>query len=154
MRLKPSTYLVIMAAMLLALTAVSAQSSLESLKNQLRALDQQAAKAILKRDEKLIARFFTEDSITNNPRNGQTFGSKGVIEAARMGVIDYHSFERNEESVQVYGNTAILMGSETVVWRGKDGQPGETVRRRYTNVWMKQGREWRIVARHANIICP
>ena len=134
---------------------VYAQSaSDEKLKESLRALDLQAAEAILKRDERLIARFFTEDSITNNPRNSQTLGSKGVIEAARTGVIDYHSFERKVESIQIYGNTAILMGSETVVWRGRDGQPGETVRRRYTNVWMKRGRVWRIVARHANVICP
>lgn len=115
----------------------------------LRDLDLKAAEAILKRDEKAIARFFTVDSIVNNPRNGLTHGSAGVIEAARTGVIDYRSFERNVESIQLLGNTAILMGSEIVV-----SNNGDKVLRRYTNIWMKRGREWKIVARHANIICP
>lgn len=118
-------------------------------KEMLRDLDLKAAEAILKRDEKAIARFFTVDSIVNNPRNGLTHGSAGVIEAARTGVIDYKSFERNVESIQLLGNTAILMGSEIVV-----SNNGDKVLRRYTNIWMKRGREWKIVARHANIICP
>ena len=137
----------------LAAVAVAQSSSEAALKERLRMLDQQAAEAILKRDEKQIARFFTEDSVINNPRNSLTQGNKGVIEAARTGVIDYYSFERLVESIQIHGNTAILMGSETVVWRDNDGKPGETVRRRYTNIWIKRGREWRIVARHANVIC-
>ena len=117
-------------------------------KETLRELDLKAAEAILKRDEKEIARYFTADSVTNNPRNSLTIGSDGVIEAARTGLIDYKSFERKVESIQILGNTAILMGSESVVWNN-----GRSVARRYTNVWMKRGKTWQIVARHANIIC-
>ena len=129
--------------------SVNAQSSSDaSLKDSLRELDLKAGEAILKRDEKEIERYFTADSVTNNPRNGLTHGSGGVMETARTGLIDYKSFERNAESIQILGTTAILMGSETVVWNN-----GETVRRRYTNVWMKRGGHWKIVARHANVIC-
>ena len=119
----------------------------------LRKLDLEAALAIQEKDEARIARFFTKESVTNNPRNGLTLGSAGVIEAARTGVINYLSLDRKIESVQILGNTAILMGSETVVMRANDNGPGETIRRRYTNIWMKTGKNWQIVARHANIIC-
>lgn len=118
------------------------------LKETLRELDLKAAEAILKRDEKEIARYFTADSVTNNPRSSLTIGNSGVIEAARTGLIDYKSFDRKVESIQILGNTAILMGSENVVWNN-----GDTVQRRYTNIWMKQGKVWQIVARHANVIC-
>lgn len=127
-----------------------ANSKLEA---TLRKLDLEAALAIQEKDEAGIAKFFTKESVTNNPRNGLTLGSAGVIEAARTGVINYHSLDRKIESVQILGKTAILMGSETVVMKGTDNRPGETIRRRYTNIWMKTGRDWQIVARHANIIC-
>lgn len=120
---------------------------------EIRRLDLEAARAIQQKDEKAIARYFTENSVTNNPRNGLTLGSKGVIEAARTNLIDYSSFDRIIESVQVLGNTAVVMGSETVVFRNTAFQAGATIRRRYTNVWMKTGKNWQIVARHANIIC-
>ena len=131
----------------------SAFPQAEDLEAKIRRLDLEAAKAIQAKDERAIKRFFTADSVTNNPRNGLTRGNAGVIEAASSNLIDYHSFERNIESVQLLGDTAIVMGNEVVVFRAKDGGPGETVRRRYTNIWMKRGKEWVIVARHANIVC-
>ncbi len=124
-----------------------------ALEAEIRRLDLEAAKAILNKDEALIARFFTKDSVTNNPRNGLTLGSQGVIDAARANVIHYHSFDRVIESVQIRGGVAIVMGNEKVVMKAPDGKPGEIVKRRYTNIWMKKGRLWQIVARHANVIC-
>lgn len=125
----------------------------ELLEAEIRRLDREAAKAILDKDEKLIERFFAKDSITNNPRNSLTFGSDGVIEAAQTNVINYYSFDRTIESLQLRGNVAIVMGSEKVVMKTSDGKPAQTVNRRYTNIWMKKNKVWRIVARHANVIC-
>lgn len=129
------------------------QTANRELEETLRKLDLEAARAILEKDEPRIARFFTKDSVTNNPRNGLTFGSGGVIEAAKTGLINYLSFDRKTESVQILGSTAILMGNETLVTKGSDNGPVETLHRRYTNIWMKTGKNWQIVARHANIIC-
>jgi ketosteroid isomerase-like protein len=120
---------------------------------ELRQFDLAAAKAVLEKDEKGIAHYFTKDSVTNNPRNGLTIGSDGVIQAARANLIDYQTFERVVESVQILGNTVVIMGHEKVVMNGNGGNEGETIRRRYTNVWMKTRDGWRIVARHANVIC-
>jgi hypothetical protein len=39
-----------------------------------------------------------------------------------------------------------------VVMKDPAGGPGQTVKRRYTNVWMNTDKNWQIVARHANII--
>ena len=136
--------------LLVGLTGAQTPQTVEA---ELRRLDLAAAKAILEKDEKAIARYFTEDSVTNNPRNDLTRGSAGVIDAARTNVIDYHSFERAIESIQVLGNTAVIMGNETVVMKGAGGAAGQTIRRRYTNIWMKTGKHWQIVARHANVIC-
>lgn len=132
--------------------AVAEPPTVAETENELRRLDIDAAKAILNKDETAIGRYFASDAATNNPRGGLTLGSRGVIELFRTGIIDYLSFDREIENVQVHGNTAVVMGNETVVTKAKNGGPGETVRRRYTNVWMRRGASWVIVARHANVI--
>ncbi|HSU25159.1 MAG TPA: nuclear transport factor 2 family protein, partial [Pyrinomonadaceae bacterium] len=81
--------------------AAAAQSRNAAIEKEIRRLDLEAANAVLNKDEKAIARFFTSDSVTNNPRNGLTRGSAGVIDAAKSGLINYYSFDRTVESVQV-----------------------------------------------------
>jgi len=146
-------FMIIVCGLPLSAAAQTRGSSVKSVESELRQLDLAAAKAVLDKDEKAIARFFTKDSVTNNPRNGLTIGSRGVIEAARSNVINYRSFERVIESIQVLGKTAVIMGHETVVMVGNGGNAGAIIERRYTNIWMKNGNNWQIVARHANVIC-
>ena len=132
-----SILLIILCGISLSVSAQTGRSSVKNVEAELRRLDLAAAKAVLEKDEKAITRYFTKDSVTNNPRNGLTIGSDGIIQAARANVIDYRSFERVIESIQVLGNTVVIMGHETVVMNGNGGNAGETIRRRYTNVWMK-----------------
>jgi ketosteroid isomerase-like protein len=124
-----------------------------NIEQTIRNLDLEAAKAVLNHDENAISRYFAVNSVTNNPRNGLTKGSAGVIETAKAGLIEYYKFERVVESVQIIGNTAITMGQETIVAKNQMNGPGTEYRRRYTNVWMRIGRSWQIVARHASVIC-
>ena len=120
---------------------------------EIRRLDQAAAKAILERDDAGIDRYFAPDSVTNNPRGSQTVGNEGVKALFRSGIINYASFDRTIESINVHGNTAIVMGNETLTMRSEKGTTGTPIKRRYTNVWMRTGRDWKIIARHANVIC-
>ena len=71
-----------------------------------------------------------------------------VMQKARI------SMTRNSEKITFRGDFAFSMGSETIV--PGEGQPraGQTVNRRYTNIWMKQSDGWKLVARHANVVCP
>ena len=72
----------------------------------------------------------------------------------RNGTIDYTSFVREIETMLFHGNTVIVMGLETIQPVGKAALAGQTVRRRYTNFWMKRKGRWLLTARHANVICP
>ena len=60
---------------------------------------------------------------------------------------------RDIETIAFQGDTAIVMGKETVKPDGKAPGAGQTILRRYTNVWMKRDGKWLLIARHANIIC-
>jgi len=143
---------------LISISSVFSQSSepqrMSSVELEIRRLDLAEARAFKEKDKRLIEQFFAKNSVVNNPRNSLTFGSVGVVAATRLGASDYFSFDRNIESVQIYAKTAIVMGDETVVLKNETGGAGVTVRRRYTNIWMKTGKMWQIVARHANVICP
>jgi hypothetical protein len=44
------------------------------------------------------------------------------------------------------------MGAETVRPIGKAPLAGQTVKRRFTNIWSREGGTWRLIARHANVI--
>ena len=134
---------------------VFAKSSndLRKLEREVRLIDQAAAKAILEKDEGAIDIYFAPNSVTNNPRSGLTHGNEGVKTLMRSGVINYASFERTIEHVEIHGNTAIVMGNENLQMAAKDGKPGQIIKRRYTNIWMKSGGRWKIIARHANIVC-
>ena len=135
--------------------SVSSQSTdgLRKFEREIRLLDQAAAKAILERDEKAIDLYFAPKAVTNNPRSGLTYGNDGVKALFKSGVINYAAFERVIEHVEVHGKTAIVMGNETLTTAATGTQSGETVKRRYTNVWMKTGTRWQIVARHASVLC-
>src|SRR5215207_6452324 len=154
LRVLRETSICILSLFLWAGTA-AAQSNSERRKfeREVRLLDRAAAKAILERDEAAIERYFAPNSITNNPRGGVTYGNEGVKALFKSGVINYASFERSIEHIELHGNTVIVMGNETLTMVVKDGKPGDVIKRRYTNVWMKKGSKWQIIARHANVVC-
>jgi ketosteroid isomerase-like protein len=153
-----SRYYSLLSSVLILLVLSSAAASqdtgdLRKFEREVRLADQAAAKAILERDEAGVDLYFAPNSITNNPRGGLTLGNEGVKALFKTGVINYASFERVIEHVEIHGKTAIVMGNETLTTAGKDGKPGEPVKRRFTNVWTKNSGRWQIIARHASIVC-
>jgi hypothetical protein len=45
------------------------------------------------------------------------------------------------------------MGAEKVVPSGQSPDAGNTIHRRFTNVWMNEKGRWLLVARQASVIC-
>lgn len=132
-----------------------AQSSgRDSLETLIRRLDRAEAQGLLHRDSTALRRLWARDFTVNNPRNSITRGSDEVVALIRNGTIDYSSFARNIETMLFHGSTVIVMGSETITAVNKAPFAGQTVRRRFTHFWMRRDGEWRLVARHANVVCP
>lgn len=122
----------------------------DSVEQEIRRLDLKEADAVLRADFSTVAQLWATDLVVNNPFNQVVEGSKGLI---RTGTLTYSSFVRKIESVRVHGDTVFVMGLETVVPKGDSPGAGQTIHRRYTNVWMKRDGRWLLTARHANIIC-
>jgi ketosteroid isomerase-like protein len=119
-----------------------------AIEQEVRRLDLAHADAILRGDLAALDKIWTEDFKVNNP-----FNEVDKADRIRTGAVTYSSFLREPESVMVHGDTVIVMGRETVVPKGDSPEAGSTINRRYTNIWMKRSGRWRLVARHASVIC-
>jgi ketosteroid isomerase-like protein len=120
---------------------------------EIRRLEQMEVRAVLGKDAATLRTLWDKELVVNNPDN--------VVVTAKADPVDrpvMHqprtAFTRTVEKVTFRGDFAFSMGSETLV--PGDGQPraGQTVVRRYTNIWMRQPGGWKLVARHANVVCP
>ena len=147
-------------AVLLAVTtvAVVAQSA-GSDEATVRTLDDQERLAALKRDTAALNRLWSEQFTVNAPDNAVAIGKQAVLDTfVKSGIIDFASFDRNIEFMRVEGDFAVIMGAE--ILRPKTDAPsaglvaGQITRRRFTNIWKREGATWRLFWRHANVVAP
>ena len=131
---------------------VQTPESNSTLEAEIRNIDHQEAAAVLATDLPTLEKFWADDFTVNGPNNQILKGKTNALELVKSGVISYASFDREQESVLLYGNIAIIMGLETVEPKGISPFAGQTLRRRFTNIWMKQNDRWRLIARQATII--
>lgn len=123
----------------------------ENIEAEIKNLEQAEVKALQDKDTNTIKKLWDKDYIVNNPESKIVLAKpnpldRPVIQKTKV------SFTREVEKILINGDIAISMGNETVVPADGSNQ-GQTIRRRYTNIWMKKDGSWKLVARHANIIC-
>lgn len=119
---------------------------------EIKKLEQMEVQAILKKDTVTLLKLWDKDYVVNAPDNKINFAGKTTLDRPVMNRART-SFTRDVEAIVIRGNTVFAMGSETVVPENQSG-PQQAVKRRYTNIWMKQDGVWKLMARHANVICP
>lgn len=121
----------------------------QNIESEIRNLEQQEVEAILKKDTVMLLKLWDKDFVVNAPDNminfaGKTTLDRPVLKRPRV------SFTREVEHVIIRDDVVFSMGSETVI----SASALPPVKRRYTNIWMKQNGTWKLMARHANVICP
>lgn len=123
----------------------------------LRAADAEQMRIIVEEDAKAQQEFMHPNYMLNGPANVVKRKPELVAMLAR-GDIASEKFERKVEGVAITGNVGIVMGSETVTPAPNSNlgrlHPGQTLNRRYTNVFLWQGGRWRFLARQASIVSP
>ncbi len=123
----------------------------QNAETEIRKLEGEARDAILKKDTVALAKLYSPDFIVNSPANRiETF--QNVLARIRSGGLDRETFEKNIEKISFTNNVAIVMGNEVVTPKGKAADSGKTVKRRFTNVWVKNKTSWQLVARQSTII--
>ena len=122
-----------------------------SAEQEIRRLNVEEPEAFLRNDPKTLARLWSDDFVVTNPLN-KFVTKQQVLGMMTSGFLVITSYDRQLEYLHLYGDTAIVAGSETVTWGGKMPNAGKSEHLRFTAVWMKQAGRWQQVARHANII--
>ena len=125
-----------------------------ALKEEIRKLDLAHAGAIFKGDAAALDGLMDDDVTVNHPTNRIVKEKKELLDLIRKGVIRYTFFERVPETFLFFTDMVVVMGGETVVPAVGAPKAGQTLQRRYTNVWMKREGKWRLTVRHANNVCP
>ena len=120
-------------------------------------LDDQERIATLSRDLPAIERLWSEELTVNAPNNRVVVGRRAVLDTfVHAGIINFSLFERRIEHIRADGPYVFIMGLETV--KPITDAPsaglvaGQTVERRFTNIWRNEDGTWRLFARHANVI--
>ena len=147
--------LLLLLSLSLGVTAMA--QSRNAVEDHVRALDDEERRATLARDVAAIERLWSEDFFVNAPNNRVVVGREATLDAfVRSGIIDFARFDRAVEHVHVSEGFVFVMGLETVM--PKNDAPsaglkaGQTVQRRFTNIWKNENGAWRLFARHANVI--
>lgn len=125
-----------------------------AIENLITDLEQKSVKAILDSDTMTLKKMWAPEFTVNTPRNDIAQNRDEVLRIQGAGLINYSSFTRTIEKIQVQKDVAITMGYETYVPKENLANAGQLVKRRFINVWMKQNGQWQHIARQASIICP
>ena len=114
---------------------------------EIRAAEEEGRRAFLDRDiERLDAAWF-DDFVVNSPIN-RVIEKDLTLQLLRAGTIAHATLEADIETMMRHENIVIVMGSEVV----RNKPDGPIIRRRFTNVWLATDGNWRLLARHANVI--
>jgi ketosteroid isomerase-like protein len=118
---------------------------------EIRRLYDREHELLLRRDFDAQGRFYPDDFVVTNPFN-MFIDKPKVMERLRADIIKYSTYERGYDHFRRYGDTAVMIGSETVVPTPDANRPdaGKTVHRRFTEVWVRRGGTWQKVVRHAS----
>jgi hypothetical protein len=135
--------------------SVSHAQNKESLDTTIRTLEQLVVRGILAADTNMLKQVWAPAFMVNTPRNTIAENRDAVFAIQRGGLIDYRSFERIIEKMEIQDNIVVTMGYETYVPNKNlpEAKAGQTVKRRFTNVWMNKNGQWLQIARHASVIC-
>jgi len=114
-------------------------------------IERALTRAILADDADAFAAAFAADCVVHAPNNKINTAADSVA-LMRAGIIAYSSFERRIEHTGRLGDLIVTMGEETMVPKGRAPHAGKTVRRRFTDIWGRDGGTWKLKLRQATVV--
>src|SRR5580700_6031134 len=110
---------------------------------QILALHEAGDRALMSADLTMLAQIFADDYVQYN-ESGQPFTKQDVLNNFKTGAIRYPSIVSTARLIRVFGDTAVVHGSESdeVEISGKRS----AVRYVYLDVLRKREGEWKLVA--------
>jgi ketosteroid isomerase-like protein len=116
---------------------------------QIRALNQESGDAQVRRDIAALDGLLADDFIVTRA-GGVTADKAQNLAEIESGDVSFTSYENDDVRVGLYGDAAVVTGQVKTsgTYKGQDFSG----RFRYTKVFVRRDRQWRIVAWHATSI--
>jgi hypothetical protein len=142
-------------SLVVALMVPAAAHAAEISEASLRAADAEQVRIIVQADTRAQEAFMHPNYIINGPSN-RVLRKAVLVEMLGQGRMASDRFERVIEGLSITGNIGIVMGRE-IVQPTATSELGERhgptlLNRRFTNVFLFEGDQWRFLARQATIV--
>ncbi len=125
---------------------VAAQEKSEAA--NIRAMELKWTESYKERQVQILASLLADDFVIT-VEDGNTYSKTGYISHSAEPSVHVDVAEMSDLKVRMHGNTAVVTGAYHE--RGKsDGKPYE-YHDRLTDVWMKVGGKWQVVASHYSV---
>ena len=123
-----------------------------SAEEQIKALQAEFVKAILKGDTSFYQKYYADDAISVHGL-GQVFTKAQEIADLKSGSLKYDSYTISDQTIHIYGSTAVVvtLASGTGLLESK---PFKNQGFRTSYVWEKQKGNWKLVLRQVTRIPP
>lgn len=152
---KSSLIATVLVSLLTSSAAISGKTRSEVPEAELASLDLEQKVMVAKADVQKLAAL-AAPGLTINAPTGRVLAREQFLAMMRNGQIGAEEFQRRIESVTVSGDVGVVMGSEifTPTAKSELGRMYGAVplRRRYTNVYVRDHGHWLWFARHANVV--
>ena len=124
----------------------------EKIEKEIRSVEQKRVAALMASDTAALLRIWAPDYMVNRPAGVVSTKDK-ALELVLTDSLSFTSYEFEIEKILIKKDFVIVMGNDTVIPRGNNRNVGKTLKRRYTHIWTNENGNWRLFARHANILC-
>ena len=119
---------------------------------EIREIENQRTDAILRHDLPVFFSMFSPEFIATNPYN-KVLGRDQVFELFEKGIAgSVSTYKTDIEKISFINGFAVVMGEETLIPNGTSLNAAKTIKRRFTNIWIKDDAHWKITVRQATII--
>jgi ketosteroid isomerase-like protein len=134
---------------LLAGQAKQDDKSVLQTENEVLKVEQARDQALQQRDVALLDRIYSDQLVFVNTR-GQLFTKAQRLADLGAGKVEYFSYNQEGYAYHVYGDTVVMTGqtSSVVKFQGRVNK----IPRQFTNIYVKIGGQWRLVAHQATPI--
>lgn len=127
----------------------AAQGTDEAEQQEILQLQDEWNQALVRKDVRFIRQLY-DDNLAYTSTQGVMLTKPQLIELYESGVLTFYRMSHEDLKVKIFGNTAVLTGRSTskMEYKGRVSYGP----RRFTNVFVKKGGQWRLVAHHVSLI--
>jgi len=116
--------------------------------SNIRALELKWTESYKQRQVQILSSLLADDFVIT-VEDGSTFSKPGYISHTAESSVHVEVAEMSDLKVRMHGNTAVVTGAYHE--RGQSNGKGYEYHDRLTDVWMKAGGRWQVVASHYSV---